>query len=389
MAQGKGAGSLYHPKYPPPGKTYAEANADGTLKESPTWWVKYYVAGRPVRENTETTKDTEARRFLNERVGRVATGQPILPRVERVTYEDAAKDLRAYYETTGSRDLEEADWRLAHLKPFFTGMRLMAIGQVEATKYAAQRQAAGAANGTINRELAVLGRMFRLAYELGKLMRLPVLKKLKEAGARQGFFESEQYQAVRGHLAPDLQVITDLAYTYGWRMQSEILVLERRQLDLTERTLRVDPGTTKNDEGRVVYLTPALAEALAVQVKRVEQLGRKLGQIIPFLFLHLRGAHRGERIRDFRKAWATACKAAGIAGRLRHDFRRTAVRNMVNRGVVERVAMTVTGHKTRAVFDRYHIVSPADVRDVAEKLAETATGKGTGKVKGRVRKPAP
>ena len=139
MAQTKGAGSLYHPKYPPPGKTYAEARAAGTLKESPTWWVKYYVGGRPVRENTETSKDTESRRFLNERVGRVATGQPILPRVDRVTYDDAVKDLRAHYETTGSRDLEEADWRLAHLKRFFSGFRLMAIGQVEATKYAAKR----------------------------------------------------------------------------------------------------------------------------------------------------------------------------------------------------------------------------------------------------------
>ena len=81
-----------------------------------------------------------------------------------------------------------------------------------------------------------------------------------------------------------------------------------------------------------------------------------------------------QRIGDFRKAWATACRKAGVAGRLRHDFRRTAVRNMVNRGVVERVAMTVTGHKTRAVFDRYHIVSPADRQDVARKLTGIISG---------------
>jgi hypothetical protein len=287
----------------PPGKTYAEARADGTLRESPTWWVKYYDHGRAVRESTEATKDTEARRFLNERVGRVATSQPILPRVDRVTYDEAATDLRRHYETTESRDVEEADWRLAHLKPFFSGFRLATIGPVEATRYAAKRQAEGAANGTINRELAILGRMLRLAYEHDKLRRLPVLKKLKEAGARQGFFEAEQYQAVRRHLAPDLQVITDVAYTYGWRMQSEVLTFERRQLDLKTGTLRLDPGTTKNDEGRIVYLTPALAEALAAQVERVEKPGRKLGRVIPCLFPHLRGAHRGERIRDFRKAW--------------------------------------------------------------------------------------
>jgi integrase len=79
-----------------------------------------------------------------------------------------------------------------------------------------------------------------------------------------------------------------------------------------------------------------------------------------------------------RKAWVTACREAGVPGRLRHDFRRTAVRNLVNLGVPERVAMTVTGHKSRAVFDRYHIVSPGDLRDVARRLAGTFSGTSEG-----------
>jgi integrase len=166
-----------------------------------------------------------------------------------------------------------------------------------------------------------------------------------------------------------------IAYTYGWRMQSEVLTLQRRQLDVETGTLRLEPGSTKNDEGRVVYLTPELKTLLPVQVARVEALQRRRGQIIPFLFPHLgKGSRAGRRRADFRKAWTTACEKAGVPGMHRHDLRRTAVRNMVNKGVPERVAMKITGHKTRAVFDRYHIVSPGDLQDAARKLAGTIPG---------------
>jgi integrase len=85
-----------------------------------------------------------------------------------------------------------------------------------------------------------------------------------------------------------------------------------------------------------------------------------------------------EVLGDFREVWADACMKAGVAGRLRHDLRRTAVRNVVNASVPERVIVTVTGHRTRAVFDRYHIVSPEDLQDVARRLTGTFSGTSGG-----------
>ena len=364
-------GSLYRPKLK-------------SGRRSEIWWAKYYQNGRPVRESTGVAADTatppqEAKRFLKEREGRVATGQPILPRADRIRYEDAAQDLRRHYEATGSRDLAEYARRVAHLSAFFTGRRLAALGQAEVDAYVLHRLGEGVVGSTIRRELGTLTKMLRLAFRNGKLLRLPMLDKPKDGAPREGFFEREPYEAVRRRLPEDLQVAVAIAYTFGWRMQSEVLPLERRQLDLEAGTLRLDPGTTKNDEGRVVYLTPELKSLLAGQLDRVEALQRRLGRIVPALFPHRgKGTRAGQPRRDFRKCWGTACRAAGVPGRLRHDLRRTAVRNMVNAGVPERVAIKVTGHKTRAVFDRYHIVSPGDLQEVARRLAGTFSGTSGG-----------
>src|SRR5262249_61289458 len=112
--------------------------------------------------------------------------------------------------------------------------------------------------------------------------------------------------------------------------------------------------STKNDDGRIVYLTPEVKAVLLAQVERVEALQRRLGRIVPYLFPHLArgkriGKRAGTRRRDFRKTWTTAGRQAGVPGRLPRCFRRTAIRNMERRGVPRSAATQLTGPKTATV----------------------------------------
>jgi integrase len=151
------------------------------------------------------------------------------------------------------------------------------------------------------------------------------------------------------------------AYLIGWR-KSEVFALTWNQVDLDEGTARLEVGTTKNKKGRLVYLPEAMKEVIESQWQ--EHLAKYPGR--PLVF------HRnGQPIKDFRGSWQRACREAGLTGKIPHDFRRTAIRNMVRAGIPERVAMEIAGHKTRAVFDRYIIVSPTDLREAATRLEQT------------------
>jgi integrase len=163
------------------------------------------------------------------------------------------------------------------------------------------------------------------------------------------------------------------AYITGWRIRSEVLEIKLPQVDFEAGTVRLEPGTTKNKEGRVFPFTAELREILEEQIAIVEALKEK-GKICPYVF-----NRNGRRIGEFKRSWKTACTAAGLPDRIPHDFRRTAVRNLVRAGVPETVAMKMTGHKTRSVFDRYNITSDADLFTAAQRLDEFAAQAKTAK----------
>jgi len=117
----------------------------------------------------------------------------------------------------------------------------------------------------------------------------------------------------------------------------------------------LEAGETRNNEARTVYLDNELKA-----IFRECFSNRRIG--CPYVF-----HHNGEQIKTFKKAWKTACLITGINDKIFHDLRRTAVRNMVRAGIPERVAMMVSGHKTRSIFDRYNIVSENDLKEAAKK----------------------
>ncbi|HEY6330070.1 MAG TPA: site-specific integrase [Blastocatellia bacterium] len=160
-----------------------------------------------------------------------------------------------------------------------------------------------------------------------------------------------------------------VGYFTGMRL-SEILDLRWGHVSFLDAEIRLDPGTTKTDEPRTVPLTGELLEMLKMEFHKNPE-----GE---FIFVREDG-----RIRSFRKAWASACKRANLGGLLFHDLWRTGLRNLVRAGVPERVAMAISGHKTRSVFERYNIVSGRDLKEAANKLEtylSTQNGASSGQI---------
>ena len=211
--------------------------------------------------------------------------------------------------------------------------------------------------------------MFRLAEHAGKIPHRPRFPSIEVRNTRTGFFEDTEFAAVLQKLRPELRPVAEFALLTGWR-RGEVLGLGWRQVDFTAGTVRLEPGSTKNDEARTFPFAalPELAELLQRQRDYTTTIEREAGQIIPWVF------HRaGRPIKSFHEAWANACRRAGVV-RLFHDLRRTAVRNLERAGVSRSWAMKLTGHKTESVYRRYAIVSEADLAAGVAKLATLRAG---------------
>ena len=199
----------------------------------------------------------------------------------------------------------------------------------------------------------------------GKVWHAPVFPTIAVQNARVGFFEETELQAVLAELPEDVRPLVRFLSLTGWRV-SEAKSLRWSQVDHAGGVIRLEVGSTKTGAGRVFphAALPALASLIRSQRERTSALERERGVLIPLLF-----HRRGKAIKSFHEAWVRACERARVPGRLVHDLRRSAARNLVRSGVPERTAMSLLGHKTRSIFDRYCIVDESDLADGVRRLA--------------------
>ena len=227
------------------------------------------------------------------------------------------------------------------LEPAFVHMRACDISLDRLNRYVSERMAAGIAPSTVKLELTHLHKAFRLAERAGKAM-CPPFPQITVRNVRTGFFERADFEAVRSHLPEAFQGPITFACLTGWRVPSEILTLRWKQVDFSAGMVRLEPGTTKNDEGRVFPfgVLPELANLLRAQWEQALSLELATGQSIPLLFhWNDRGTLKEIHPKALYHRWKRACRLAGVPTRIPHDFRRTAVRNLERAGVPRSVAM--------------------------------------------------
>jgi integrase len=249
-----------------------------------------------------------------------------------------------------------------HLKATFGHIVAGELTTEHLSAYITDRQRAEASNATVNRELGLLRKMLRLGQrtEPPRVLTIPHFEKLAESAPRKGFLSDVVYDKLARECSSEglwLRGMLALSGAFAWR-KGEVLNLRVGQLDFSCRSIRLNPGTTKNRDGRVVKMTIEVFEILSVCAA-----GKG-----PDEFVFTRENKR--RVRDFRRAWEKACTRAGCPDLLFHDLRRTGARNLRRLGVSEGVIMKIAGWRTRSVFDRYNIVDESDLADAAHRLDE-------------------
>ena len=305
----------------------------------------------------------EAIQILQERLEADSRDAPIA-RPEEVTFSEAARLIQQDYVLRGLRSWSDTERRIRkHLAPTLGHLRMIQITSSHVDDFVEARLDDGASGGSVNRETAILRRMFNLLVRARQLepRHVPAIRKVKEAEPRQGFLEEADLERIVARLPDYLRGPVTFAYRTGWRIKSEVLPLRWAWVDLQSGRIAIPPGITKNGDGRVAFLDDeAGAMVHAAWAEHVSLFPQ-----CPFVF-----QRAGQPIKSLRNAWDKARVEAGLPTALLHDMRRSAARNFDRNGVPQRVAREILGHKTSSMWDRYRIVPETDLQEAARRMSQ-------------------
>jgi integrase len=333
-----------------------------TYQRGRRWWIGYYVDGKLQREPGGTSK-AEARAKLKMVHEARRDGSYLAPDQRTVTVDDLLDDLLTHLRNKGRASVAKVESHLRSIRAELGALRAIALDTATVEQYQHDRLAAGKAPATVNRECEALRQAFRRAATVTppRLARVPYIPLLVVENARQGFLPHADFEAVLAAVEDlDVRDFVEWFYVCGMR-PNEIRQLTWEMFDRETWTLNLDPRAAKTRQGRVLGIVGPLRTILEHRLA-ARRLDCRL------IFHRTSKGKVGRPVKDYRRAWAAACKAAGLAagrkvdgGVTPYDLRRCAVRNLVRGGTHETVAMKITGHKTRSTFDRYNIASVEDV----------------------------
>jgi integrase len=335
------------------------------------WWIRYSVRGRDFRESSHSEREGIAHKLLKTRWQELGRGQFIGPSQERVTLEDLLTSLETEYEVNKRRSIGTLKGRLVHLRAAFGSCRAVDVNEGKIELYKQMRLAEKTTRGkkpvqpaTINRELSMLRKAFRLGVRQKRIATAPTIDLLAENNVRQGFVEPADFDKIVAALPERLRDFMRFAYATGWR-RGEISGLQWSAVNRQTKTIFL--GRSKNGEPRIL---PLVGELDRIIDRRWQARSIKNHNGSTTLATNVFHCGDGRPIGDTRKSWSTACSKAGMPNLLVHDLRRSAVRNFDKNGVSQIIGMMISGHKTVSVYKRYRIVPENDIREALQKVEQ-------------------
>lgn len=344
---------------------------DGKRRQTTTFFIKFYLKGKPVRERTGLTDAAQAASLRRRRLTEIEEHRYVGPKAEQTTIADLEQLVQDEYFAVGRRGKDDVPRRFKNTRKHFDGVRCVDIALAELNGYVRARREAGGAAGTIKVELSMLHHGWVLAVKAKRLHAVPEFPKIEADNARRVFVDRPLLESLLEHMPAYLRPVFLVALLTGWRREA-ILSLQRSAVDLQERWLRLPALRSKNKEPVTVALIPALYEIFKAQDELARAIELRTGRLVPWCFFYTEDtAHyrAGARIVSFEHAWNVTREAAGLRGRVRfHDIRRGAIRTLRRAGNSEHEVMEWVGLKTRFVFDAYDIIDEERRREIGGRL---------------------